>query len=61
MTRNAVVSASLPAGNEVRRGTGFRKVRLASWNVGSLTRKLIELVKALHRCRINISCVQETK
>lgn len=39
----------------------FQKVRLASWIIGSLTGKFIELVKSLHRCRIRIACVQETK
>jgi len=36
-------------------------MRLASWNIGSLTGKLIESVKSLYRRRINIACVQETK
>jgi len=36
-------------------------VRLASWNIGSLTGKSIELVKILHRRRISIACIQETK
>ena len=39
----------------------MRKVRLASWNIGSLTGKSIELVKALRRRKISIACVQETK
>ena len=45
----------------VGRGAGFRKVRLASWNIGSLTGKSIELVKSLRRRKISIACVQETK
>jgi len=45
----------------VRRGAGFRKVRLALWNIGSVTGKSMELVKSLHRRRISIACVQETK
>ena len=61
MASNVVVSASPPRGNGARRGVGFRKVRLASWNVGSLTGKSIELVKSLHRRRISTTCVQETK
>ena len=61
MASNAAVSASPPGNNEVRRGVGLRKVRLASWNIGSLTGKSIELVKSLHRRRINIACIQETK
>ena len=35
--------------------------RLGSWNVGSLTGKLRELVDTAVRRRVNILCVQETK
>jgi exonuclease III len=35
--------------------------RLGSWNVGSLTGKLRELVDTAIRRRVNILCVQETK
>ena len=61
MASNVVVSASPPGGCGVGRGVGFRKVRLASWNIGSLTGKSIELVKSLRRRKISIACVQETK
>ena len=61
MASNIVTSASPPWGNGVRRGVGFRQLRLASWNIGSLTSKSLELVKSLHRRRISIACVQETK
>lgn len=37
------------------------RLRLGSWNVGSLTRKLRELVDAAIRMRVNIICVQETR
>ena len=37
------------------------KIRLASWNVGSLTSKLAELVDAMVRRNVSILCVQETK
>jgi hypothetical protein len=37
------------------------RIRLGSWNVGSLTGKLRELVDAVIRRRVNILCVQETK
>ena len=37
------------------------RIRLGSWNVGSLTGKLIELVDTTTRRRVNILCVQETK
>lgn len=37
------------------------RIRLGSWNVGSLTGKLRELVDVATRRRVNILCVQETK
>ena len=37
------------------------RIRLASWNVGSLTGKLRELVDTATSKRVNILCVQETK
>ena len=37
------------------------RIRLSSWNVGSLTGKLKELVDTATRRRVNILCVQETK
>ena len=61
MVNNVVSVASPPGGIGVRRGVGVRKVRLASWNIGSLTRKSIKLVKSFHRQRISIAYVQETK
>ena len=36
-------------------------MRLASWNTGSLTDKSIELVKTLHKHKVSIACIQETK
>ena len=50
-----------------RRVRGARKlvdvgmIRLGSWNVGSLTGKLREIVDTMTRRRVNILCVQETK
>ena len=37
------------------------RIRLGSWNIGSLTGKLQELVNVAIRRRVNILCVQETK
>ena len=37
------------------------RIHLDSWNVGSLTGKLRELVDTMTRRRVNILCVQETK
>jgi hypothetical protein len=37
------------------------RVRVGTWNVGSLTGKLREVVDTMIRRRVNILCVQETK
>jgi hypothetical protein len=37
------------------------RVRVGSWNVGSLTGKLREIIDVAVRRRVNILCVQETK
>ena len=71
--RGAVVGA----GDEERAGVGGRprfgrrgsgghvdsdgRLRVGSWNIGTLQGKSIELVKILRKRRINIACVQETK
>nr|XP_009784672.1 PREDICTED: craniofacial development protein 2-like [Nicotiana sylvestris] len=39
---------------------GVYRLRIRSWNVGTLTGKSIELAKILQKRRINIPCVQET-
>jgi exonuclease III len=36
-------------------------VRVGTWNVGSLTNKLREVVDTMIRWRVNILCFQETK
>ncbi|XP_070028994.1 uncharacterized protein [Nicotiana sylvestris] len=36
-------------------------MRVGSWNIGTLTRKTVELAKILEKRRINIACVQETR
>ena len=38
-----------------------RNIRVGSWNVGSLTGKLRELVDATVRRGVDILCIQETK
>ena len=35
------------------------RIRLASWNIGSLTGKLVELVDVMVRKNVSILCVQE--
>ena len=37
------------------------RVRVGTWNVGSLTGKLQEVVDTMIRRRVNILCIQETK
>jgi len=56
-----VDSACRPSEKRVKRRRELVNMRLASWNIRSLTGKYIELVKVLHRCKINIACIQETK
>ena len=36
-------------------------LRFGSWNIGSLTGRLVELVEVMRRRKINIMCLQETK
>ncbi|GKD87574.1 craniofacial development protein 2 [Tanacetum coccineum] len=38
-----------------------RRIRVGSWNVGTLTGKFLELVDALKRKKVDIACFQETK
>nr|GEZ56651.1 craniofacial development protein 2-like [Tanacetum cinerariifolium] len=40
---------------------GYRRIRVGSWNVGSLTRKFFELGDVLRRHKVDIACFQETK
>jgi len=61
VANNEVDRACPPGRKRVRRRSEFVNLRLALWNIGSLTSKSIELVKALHRRKISITCIQETK
>ncbi|XP_070050638.1 uncharacterized protein [Nicotiana tomentosiformis] len=50
------------AGGKVGKGNkGVCRLRIGSWNVGTLTGKSIELAKILQKRRVNIVCVQETR
>ena len=65
--RPGVVKNEQGSSHQSRRVRRVRKlveptrIRLGSWNVGSLTGKLRELVDTATRRRVNILCVQETK
>ncbi|XP_071722944.1 uncharacterized protein [Rutidosis leptorrhynchoides] len=39
----------------------YRKLRLGSWNVGTLTGKSLEIAEAMERKKVHILCLQETK
>ncbi|XP_071709150.1 uncharacterized protein [Rutidosis leptorrhynchoides] len=57
---------SLGAGSFRGVGGGSRvatpgKIRVGSWNVGTLTGKRIELVDIFLKCKVEIVCVQETR
>nr|GEV85861.1 retrovirus-related Pol polyprotein LINE-1 [Tanacetum cinerariifolium] len=43
------------------RVAGSRRIRVGSWNVGSLTSKLFEPCDSLGRHKVDIACFQETK
>ncbi|GJY16520.1 craniofacial development protein 2-like protein [Tanacetum coccineum] len=43
------------------RVVAFRRIRVGSWNVSLLTGKLLELVDALKRRKVDIACFHETK
>ena len=65
--RPGVVINEQGSSHLTRRVRGVRKlveptrIRLGSWNVGSLTGKLRELVNTAVKRWVNILCVQETK
>jgi len=61
LTHNVVVRACPPGEKWVRRRSVIDTLRFASWNIESLKGKFIELVKALHRRKISITCIQEIK
>ena len=61
MASYEVDNACPPCGNWFRRRSKLANVRLASWNIGSFIGKSIELVKILHRHRISIASIQETR
>nr|XP_009774941.1 PREDICTED: craniofacial development protein 2-like [Nicotiana sylvestris]XP_009774943.1 PREDICTED: craniofacial development protein 2-like [Nicotiana sylvestris] len=42
-------------------GKGAYRLKIGSWNIGSLTSKSIELAKIFQKRKINIACVQETR
>jgi exonuclease III len=44
-----------------RKLIGESRILLNSWNIGSLTSKLRELVDTVIRRCVNILCIQETK
>jgi len=58
---------TVPGGDAVRQQAPYGKketkqnVRVGTWNVGSMTGKLGEIVKVLHRRRVDVCCVQETR
>ncbi|XP_019228557.1 PREDICTED: uncharacterized protein LOC109209697 [Nicotiana attenuata] len=43
------------------RAKGAIRLRLGSWNIGTLTGKSIELANILEKRKINIACIQETR
>ncbi|XP_070032934.1 uncharacterized protein [Nicotiana tomentosiformis] len=48
-------------GNGGKGNKGAYRLRIGSWNIGTLTSKSVELAKILRKRRVNIACVQETR
>jgi len=58
---NDIVQACPLRGNRVSKGGELDRLRFASWNAGTFTGKSMQLVKVLHRRKVNMACIQETK
>ncbi|XP_022007321.1 craniofacial development protein 2-like [Helianthus annuus] len=53
---------SCPRTRDAGKGKARRcSLRVASWNVGTLSSKLLEVIDALKRRRVQIACLQETR
>ncbi|KAL4197283.1 hypothetical protein AMTRI_Chr04g250330 [Amborella trichopoda] len=50
-----------PRRAQVKKLVQENRIRLVTWNVGTLTGKSMELVDTMRRRRVNIACLQETK
>jgi hypothetical protein len=62
VVKNEQVSSHLTRQmRRVRKLAEPSRLRVCTWNVGSLTGKLREIVDTMIRRRVNILCVQETK
>ena len=61
MASNVLAQACPPAGTRDMKRVGTTKLHFAPLNIGSLTGKLIELVKVIHCHKIDIACAQENK
>jgi exonuclease III len=48
-------------GCRVKKTVHSDRIHLASWNIGSLTGRLTELVEVMKRRNTNILCLQKTK
>ena len=61
MASNGVVQACPLGQKRVKKEIGLDSLCFASLSTGTLMSKSIELVKAFHRRKVNINCIQETK
>ena len=61
-TANVGTMKSRDVRNGNKRMTDVKQnVRVATWNVGSMTGKSAEVVEVIHRRRVDVCCVQETR
>ena len=61
LINNIRYSTGQPKRERSRRLLQENRIRLATWNIGTLTGKTMELVEVMLRRKINIICLQETK
>lgn len=59
--RSGSGAVAVAGGRKGKRAKDDYRLRIGSWNIGSLLEKSLELVEILRKRKINIACLQETK
>lgn len=58
---NKQVFPHLVGGMRVKKLVQEGRIQMGTWNIGTLKCKLMEVVGVMVKCRISITCLQETK
>ena len=56
-----VRAVHFPGGSKVKHAFEPTRIRMASWNIGTMTGKSLEIEEMMLRRRLDVLCVQETK